>query len=289
MHRFLTPVLALGLSVTLAGPAAAQFHFSTGTPDGLMATASRPGSPGKLEIESADDFVLTGPTATAIDHGTFYGLIPVGVDVTGISQVRAEIYRVFPFDSTVPASGHVPTRVNSPSDVAFAERDSSAADLSFSVSVVGGGFTAANSVLNGIFPFPGQRTGGEGPVTGQEVLFDVNFTSPFSLPAGHYFFVPQVLLTSGDFYWLSAPKPITGGGATPFAPDLQSWIRDGNLAPDWLRVGTDIVGGTPAPTFNAAFSLDGHAVPESASTGMLAGAGALLLVLATRRRRTPAE
>jgi hypothetical protein len=45
---------------------------------------------------------------------------------------------------------------------------------------------------------------------------------------------------------LSAPGP------TP--PDLQSWIRNDNLAPDWLRIGTDITGTGP---FNASFSLSG--------------------------------
>ena len=34
------------------------------------------------------------------------------------------------------------------------------------------------------------------------------------------------------------------------------WVRDADLEPDWLRVGTDIVGGT---TFNASFSLFGEA------------------------------
>jgi hypothetical protein len=66
-----------------------------------------------------------------------------------------------------------------------------------------------------------------------------------------------VLLDSGDFLWLSAPKPIVAPG-TPFAPgaaDLQSWIRNDALAPDWLRIGTDITGQGP---FNAAFSLSGE-------------------------------
>ena len=73
----------------------------------------------------------------------------------------------------------------------------------------------------------------------------MNFTTPFLLPADHYFFVPQVQLDDGDFLWLSAPKPIVAAG-TPFPPgftDLQSWTRDDpGIAPDWLRVGTDIVG-----------------------------------------------
>ena len=53
-------------------------------------------------------------------------------------------------------------------------------------------------------------------------------------------------------------------------PDLQSWIRDANLDPDWLRIGADIVGGNPAPTFNGAFSLTGIA-PDSGSTALLLG------------------
>jgi hypothetical protein len=36
---------------------------------------------------------------------------------------------------------------------------------------------------------------------------------------------------------------------------LQQWVRNANLDPDWLRVGTDIVGGT---TFNGSFSLLGE-------------------------------
>ena len=80
--------------------------------------------------------------------------------------------------------------------------------------------------------------------------------------------------SSTPFLWLSARKPIVPPG-TPFAPDLQSWIRDANLDPDWLRIGTDIVGGTPAPTFNAAFSLSGIVTPEPSSLALL-GVGAIL-------------
>jgi hypothetical protein len=51
------------------------------------------------------------------------------------------------------------------------------------------------------------------------------------------------LANGAQFYWLSASRPISGAGTTPFNPDLQAWTRDANLDPDWLRVGTDIVGG----------------------------------------------
>jgi hypothetical protein len=96
-HARLAIPLAL-LGCLPAMPAAALlpavYSFSTGDPDGLMATASRPDSAGKFEIESADDFVLT--TTTSITSATFTGLL------TGdgsVSNVRVEIYRVFPNDS----------------------------------------------------------------------------------------------------------------------------------------------------------------------------------------------
>jgi hypothetical protein len=57
---------------------------------------------------------------------------------------------------------------------------------------------------------------------------------------------------------------------------LQAWTRDGNLDPDWLRVGTDIVGGATPPTFNAAFSLSGTSVPEPSSVALVIGGLALI-------------
>jgi len=187
--------------------------------------------------------------------------------------VDVEIYRVFPKDSTIPPSNNVPTRVNSPSDNAFDARDSGGGTLSFAANVLSQSFSVLNSVQPGGIVL---HSGGDGPVTGVQVEFDVTFTPPFLLPADHYFFVPQVQLSTGDFLWLSAPKPIVPPG-TPFPPgftDLQSWTRDANLDPDWMRIGTDVVGGTPAPTFNAVFSLNGAEVPEPA-TWLLAGAGLL--------------
>jgi hypothetical protein len=167
------------------------------------------------------------------------------------------MYRVFPNDSNTNRTPNVPTRLNSPSDVAFDSR-TAPSGLTFSSMILNPTFTAQNAVLpGGIHPSPNQTTGGFGlAVTGQEVRISVTFTSPFTLPADHYFFVPQVSLSSGDtFLWLSAPRPIVPPG-TAFPPgftDLQTWVRDEALQPDWLRVGTDIVGGATPPTLTRAF------------------------------------
>ena len=58
------------------------------------------------------------------------------VTAADIGLVRVEIYRVFPKDSANPPSGNVPTRTNSPSDIAFDERETSA-ELSVSTSLIG--------------------------------------------------------------------------------------------------------------------------------------------------------
>jgi hypothetical protein len=275
MLRSLSLAMLLTIALLAAIPAAADgILVTTGSPDGLIAMASRPESGGKIEIEAADDFILSG--ATNLTSGSFVGLLPSGASLSSISEVVVEIYRVFPKDSTNPPSGNVLTRVNSPSDVAFDSRDSSTGSLKFTTALFSGTFTANNSVLNGINKKPNQFTGGEGSRTGEEVSFNVTFTTPFDLPADHYFFVPQVLLTSGDFFWLSAPKPIVPPG-TPFPPgftDLQTWMRNGDLDPDWSRVGTDITHQGP---FNGTFTLSGSPTPEP-STLLLEGTGLLALV-----------
>jgi len=270
--------LSASLAILAVSPAYADpFFFSTGNPDGLIATASRPDSPGRPEIEAGDDFVLT--QNAHITGGSFTGLLTGGASLASIGQVVVEIYRVFPLDSDVSRTSgaptfstvQVPTRVNSPSDDAFATRSSTASELMFVAATVQASFTANNSVLNGIHPMPGQFTGGDGAVTGQEVSFNLSFSSALDLPADHYFFVPQVQLTTGEFYWLSAPRPIVPPGVAfpPGTTDLQSWIRNAALDPDWLRVGTDITHQGP---FNAVFSLTGDtvaAVPEPETYALL--------------------
>jgi PEP-CTERM motif len=279
-----TPLLVGCVSLFAIGLCSADVLYFNDTPNNLMAAASRPDT-ASFEIESADDFVLTG--TRLITNATFTGLfVPGTAGTPSVSQVVIEIYRVFPNDSNTVRIPNVPTRANSPSDVALDSRDSNAGELTFSTNVLNSTFTALNSVQpGGIHPSPNQHTGGNGPLTGSEVQFSIDFTSPFLLPANHYFFIPQVELSNGgQFYWLSASRPISGPNTTPFAPDLQSWTRDANLDPDWLRIGSDIVGTPQAgPTFNAAFSLSGT-VPEPGSLALV-GAG---LLAAWRYRRKQA-
>jgi len=265
-----------------SGAVAGPFFFSTGDPDGKIATLSRTASTGKLETETADDFVTTQPVR--IMSATFTGLFVGGATTANVQNVEIELYHVFPVDSTSPPDNRVLTRANSPSDNNFAAADAKLGQLSFTTKVLNPNFTAANSVVNGIHAAPNQFTGGEGPVTGTEVQFQVTFTTPFQLGADHVFFRPEVDLgNAGDFLWLSAPKPIVPPG-TPFLPDLQSWIRTdgaGALAPDWSRIGTDITDQDP---FNASFSLTGQTVPEPGSL-TLAGVSVLGAGWAAWRRR----
>ena len=253
--------------VALATPAWADpLFFSTGTPDGLLGALSQPPSSGTLETETADDFILT--ETTSIAQATITGLIPSGTPLANIRNVEVEVYHVFPKDSADPPSGNVPLRVNSPADVEIdtATRDGSLGTLGFSASPLNPSFSVLNTVVNGINKVPSNVTRGEGPASGELVQITITFTPPILLPADHYFFRPEVLVTGGDFLYLSAPRPIVTPG-TPFVGDLQAWIRNSDLAPDWLRIGTDIIGGTPARTFSMTFSLTGETIPDAGTPG----------------------
>src|SRR6266516_2155977 len=260
--------LTLAFAVCFATSAwADRFSFSTGSPDGKLGALSRPAGSQGLETETADDFVLT--QATVVSGATIHGLIATGTAVSSVSRGDVEIYHVFPLDSDTVRTASVPTRVNSPSDVEIdaATRDSSDDTLSFIATQIST-FTVLNTVVNGINKAPTQTTHGEGPATGEQVEVDITFNSPLYLPAGHYFFRPEVQVSDGNFLFLTAPRPITSG--TPFpagTTDLQAWIRNGNLAPDWLRIGTDIIGGTTPPTFNMSFSLSGQRLAQAGTPG----------------------
>jgi hypothetical protein len=278
-------VVAASGSLIVSAVSAPNFFFNSGVPDGKIAMATNPANGTNPERETGDDFILG--TRTEINHAFFYGII-TGSSTPSFSDVVTEIYRVFPKDSQDPPDGKVPTRKNSPSDIAFESRDLSSGDFTVTMATLGR-FTAENSVLNNISV---NGANPPVPVTGQEVVFDIRFSNPIDLPADHYFFVPQVEgANGGQFFWLSAAKPIVGPGTTPFLDpktDLQTWIRNEALAPNWLRVGTDIVGGDPAPTFNASFGLEGIEVPESNSLWLIGAAAAIGVFVVRRRRRSAA-
>jgi hypothetical protein len=267
--------IALALTACLATPLwAAPFFFATGIPNGLLGALSQRPSPGRIETETADDFFLQ--ETTVITQATIFGLIPVGMPLESIRNVEVEVYHIFPEDSDVARTSgpptfstpKVPTRLNSPADVEIdtATRERTAGTLATSAQILSANFMVSNTVVNKI----SVKTGGEGPRSGEEVKITITFTTPIILPAGHYFFRPEVLLTSGDFLYLSGPRPIVSPAGTPFptgVTDLQAWIRNSNLAPDWLRIGTDIIDGATPPTFNMAFSLSGETIPEAGTPG----------------------
>jgi hypothetical protein len=255
-------VAALTVVMGAAPLAATSFFFTTGNPDGRLASLSQPASALKLETETADDFILS--ETTAIKGATITGLLTGGAKISSIDNVEIEIYRVFPNDS-LPPSGNVPTRMNSPADVEVdtATRDGSRGTLAFSVALLNASVSVQNTVVTGINKAPLNVTHGEGSATGDEVQITVSFDPPIILPSEHYFFRPEVSVNGGDFLFLSAPRPITSPG-TPFLPDLQAWIRNSDLKPDWLRIGTDIIDG---PTFNMTFSLAGDTIPAAGTPG----------------------
>jgi hypothetical protein len=263
-NRIITTVLTFAFAASFVVAAQAdQFSFSTGSPDGRLGALSRPAGSQGVETETADDFVLTQPTV--ISGAIVHGLI-TGAAASNITRVEVEIYHVFPLDSDTSRTANVPTRTNSPSDheISAATRDSNDSSLSFVASEISD-FQVQNTVINGINKFPQQLTHGEGAATGKQVELRIAFSTPLFLPAGHYFFRPEVDVAGGNFLFLSSPRPITSG--TPFpagVTDLQAWIRNANLAPDWLRIGGDIIG---AGTFNMTFSLIGNTVPGAGTPG----------------------
>ena len=72
--------------------------------------ASRPSSPGKIENETGDDFILG--SETDITSASFTGLVTGNAPILG--EVVVEIYRLFPNDSDTARTIQVPTRQNTP-------------------------------------------------------------------------------------------------------------------------------------------------------------------------------
>ena len=241
---------------------AASFFFSAGAVDGKLGALSRRPSPGKIETETADDFLLQ--QTTVIKGATINGLIKAGTPLSNILNVEVEIYHVFPLDSAA-FSGKVPSRNNSPSDFETdsATRDAGAGTLRFLPALVSHDFQVTKTVVNGINAAAPNTTGEPG-LTGDRVEITITFTTPIVLPPGHYFFRPEAEVVNDDFLYLSAPRPIVSPG-TPFAGDAQAWIRNSSISPDWLRIGTDIIGG--APTFSMTFTLTGETIPQAGTPG----------------------
>ena len=257
---------------TTADFAPQRFSFNTGSPDGKLGALSRPNGSEGSETETADDFVLTQPTV--ISGATIHGLLKAtGPSLPSVAGVEVEIYHVFKLDSDVGRTSgdpkfetvKVPTRVNSPSDheIETATRDSGDGTLSFIPNQISD-FQVQNTVINGINLKPAQLTHGEGAASGQQVAIDIIFDTPVFLLPGHYFFRPEVNVVGGNFLFLSSPR--SGAPFPDGTNDLQAWIRNTDLKPDWLRIGSDIVG---AGTFNMTFSLSGNEIPEAGTPGQV--------------------
>ena len=267
LRRFFGATLAL-TALVFCGTAAAQevqVLANTGNPDGKLGALSRPPSVNKVETETADDFFLR--QTSVITGATITGLLKDGATLANIENVEVEIYNVFPVDSVNRGTDiAVPTRKNSPADneIAGTRRALSDGTLVTRGITLNANFSVLNSVVTGINKKPLNTTHGEGSATGEEVEIDITFSRPIILSPGRHFFRPEVQPDKGDFLFLSAPKPIVAPGQ-PIAGDLQAWIRDANLAPDWLRIGTDIIGtdvpGGVALQFNMTFSLSGITIP----------------------------
>ena len=271
-QKFFAAILALAAAVFCSQAAAQgpQVVVNTGNPDGKLGALSRAASQNKIETETADDFFLN--QTTVLTGATITGLLTNGATLANLKNVEVEIYHVFPLDSDANRTPQVPSRLNSPGDheIEFATRSLNDGSLHVRGAVLNEGFTVRNSVEDKINKKPANLTHGEGAFTGQEVDITIVFSTPIALGPGRYFFRPEVLVDNGDFLFLSAPKPIVPPGVA-IPGDLQAWIRNANLSPDWLRIGTDIIGtdvpGTAAPTFNMTFTLSGITIPNAGAPG----------------------
>ncbi len=113
VRRWISCVLA-GLMLALlpgATASAGSFFFTTGEPDGLIASVSHPEGRHATEHESADDFILK--KRTVLNHASFFGVLYHG-GPGEIREVVVELYHVFPKDSNTTRTPQVPTRVGSP-------------------------------------------------------------------------------------------------------------------------------------------------------------------------------
>jgi len=61
---------------------------------------------------------------------------------------------------------------------------------------------------------PASTEHNECSMTGTGALFNVCFGIPSLLPIGHYYFMPQVSVANGEFYWLFESKPVSAAVVT---------------------------------------------------------------------------
>jgi hypothetical protein len=86
---------ALASLLLVSQASADSFSFSTGRPGWKNRHPLASVQPGKIQTETADDFIIVSNT-TLISRATFTGLIPSGAPLSSALNVEVEIYHVFP-------------------------------------------------------------------------------------------------------------------------------------------------------------------------------------------------
>ena len=271
--RFVIPLAMLGSLPAMPAAALlpAVYSFSTGDPDGRIATASRPGRPPE-NSRSRSATISFSPT-TSITSATFTGLVPA---VASASECRRrDLPRI---SQGFGCRQH--QRVANVLDAASADarqfalrhrirgarrcdrrpelHDRSAEPQLHREQL---GATRAASIPNR--HRHRRRRSGHGRGSGVHA----NLYHPLPPPGR-----PLFLRASGPAgrrrFLLAVGAETDPSRPGPFRPaklDADD-ISPDNLEPDWLRVGTDIVG---AGAFNAAFSLTGSTVPEPSTWAMM--------------------
>ena len=83
--------VALALISCLSAPLwASPFFLKTGSPNSKLPARSHRPTPGKVETETADDFVLQ--ETTVIRSATIAELLPAGTSLDNIRDVEVEVY-----------------------------------------------------------------------------------------------------------------------------------------------------------------------------------------------------
>jgi hypothetical protein len=261
-------ILRLSVLFVALGATHAATLFDTGAPDGSVAAQSgaRLGFT-YTGFSTADDFILLNDSF--VSGGTFTGLITPPIAFTDIVNVTIGIYSVSPTDAfgnpNPSPGGLLATRASASGQITYT-RESSDVD------------TATRTVPTATRPIP---------FFGGGLTIDFAFPDPILLPAGHYFFSPQVVVTNvvpgppepGSFYWLSAPWPV-GDPATDYSASFRG---NGDIGPPfWIPLSYALQDGP----YNTSFSLRGEATPEPASAWLILASLAAIAGKAARTRLT---